>query len=145
VFKDLFPKQRVPRSIRRNLESELVRLKATDVNPADRPATENAAWVWAHTVNTLPEDGEFRVQTMEFSQSEIVTLSGVAGNYEELQKLLDRLHSAKFEFVVPSVANSGTGLALQIQKATIQGEELTRVGNKWKSENASTTQSDSRE
>jgi hypothetical protein len=143
VFKDLFPNQRVPRSIRRNLESELVRLKAIDTNDSDRPATENAAWVWAHAVKTLPEHGEFRVQSMEFAQSEIVSLSGVVGNYEELQRLLDRLRSARFELVVPSVTKKGTGLALQIQNATIRPEELALVGKEWQSEHVSSTQVES--
>jgi hypothetical protein len=120
IYRELFPQQKLPRSIRRTLESELAALRdSTSSSEKINLSKLNAAWVWFHAVRSIPDNPRSRIESMQFVDDRIVLLEGVTGTVEDLNQLIDALKQNGFSFALPNIQKVGNGVRIEIREAVL--------------------------
>ena len=104
IFNDLHPGERQPAGIRRALASELASLKLPAGDEASLPSPPNAAWVWSHLMRLLFDGSSFSIESMDLGTNRINALKGSVADYQDVLRLVEKLHGAGFEFSPPAIS-----------------------------------------
>jgi type II secretory pathway component PulL len=135
IYRDLFPQQKIPRSIRRTLDSELIALLNSKPSSANiSHGKSNAAWVWFHAMRSIPNNPRSRIQSMQFVDDRIVLLEGVTGSVDDLNQLIDALRQNGFSFALPNIQKAGSTVRIEIRDAILSADQIEALYHRFAKE-----------
>jgi type II secretory pathway component PulL len=124
VYRRLFPTGPKPKNVRRRLESELAAIEQTMGQQDATPPDVNASWVWLSLLNRLMSADNYRIDEMTIANSEILSLTGSATSYADVEDVYNTLREGGFEFQISNASMNDGRIQLAINRAKLLDERL---------------------
>jgi len=120
VFRDLLPGQPVPTDIVGRLRSECRKLIAASQQLSKEPPIHQSLPTLIRTLNSLPKEATFRIDSIRVVSSQISNLDGAVRSLDDSEKIVKALRSAGYQFMPPGVSQMADGFAIHIEKLIYQ-------------------------
>ena len=111
VYKDLFPKQRVPVGMMGRVESEYRKLKAVKSNKM-QPKIPEVLPVMRAFWEGLPSDARFQISRLDFLGRSVRDLDGRAKTFEDYERFTNSLSEKGFSFPRTERRQTASGVTL---------------------------------